>query len=78
MDHAGEGLPDYACILEVEGGGPFWVSVQLPAGRLSRGPYGDRDQALAAASALDKVAQRRWNRDRGGTALDLRVPPDQV
>jgi uncharacterized membrane protein len=78
MGHAREGQPDYACILEVEGGGPFWVSVQLPTGRLSRGPYGDRYQALAAASVLDKVAQRPWNRDSGGTPLDLRLAPDQV
>jgi len=73
-----ERLLTYTSVLKDEDTGVFWVHVQVPTGRLAMGPYRDEEDARAAASALERVAQRRWNRDRGGTALDLRVPPDQV
>ena len=50
----------YACVLEEQEQEVLWVQVQLPTRRWWRGPYSDRDQACAAASALDCVARRRW------------------
>jgi len=69
MTRESNGLLTYACILEASDGGVFWVHVQLPTGRLSRGPYGDTEDARAAASALDRVARRRWTQEGASDCL---------
>ena len=70
----------YACVVEEDESGVFWVQVQLPTRRWWRGPYPDREQAYAAAAAADLVARRRWSGNRAelGRKLDFVGPTSDV
>jgi hypothetical protein len=70
----------YACVVEEDERGVFWVQVQLPTRRWWRGPYSDREQAYAAAIAADLVARRCWsgNRAQPASKLDFEGPTSDV
>jgi hypothetical protein len=75
-----ERLLTYTSVLKGEDAGVLWVHVQVPTGRLAMGPYRDEEHAQAAASALERVAQRRWAQKARQTApkLDFSGPSSDV
>ncbi len=61
-----DGQPAYVSILEGCDDGTVWLQVQLPTGPLLRGPYHGPEDARRAATALERVARRRWAQDARG------------
>jgi hypothetical protein len=80
MSRETEGLLTYTSVLKGEDAGVLWVHLQVPTGRLAMGPYRDEEHARAAASALERVAQRRWAQKARQTApkLDFSGPSSDV
>ena len=60
MGASGNGLMTYVTILYCCEDGTFWLRVHMPGGSLARGPYETPEEAHRAASALERVARRRW------------------
>ena len=65
MNANGSGSSPYVSILQGPDEGTLWLHVQVPTGPLTRGPYGDLEEAQRAALALVRVARRRWAQPPG-------------
>jgi len=64
MDATRTRLPTYVSILDRADDETVWLHVQLPTGALLRGPYHGPEDAQPAATALERVARRRWAQDK--------------
>jgi len=64
MDATRTRLPTYVSILGSGDDGTVWLHVQLPTGALLRGPYHGPEDTQPAATALERVARRRWAQDK--------------
>jgi hypothetical protein len=81
MDASSNRLPTYVSILGSGDDGTVWLHVQLPTGALLRGPYHGPEGAQPAATALERVAGRRWAQDNpepGPNAARIGQPTPQA
>lgn len=69
MSTNGSSSSIYVSILQGREEGILWLHVQVPTGPLTRGPYGDLEEARRAALAVERVARRRWAQPRCQHAL---------
>lgn len=59
MGTTGDGTT-YVTILDCREDGTAWLQVHMPTVALTRGPYRAFEEAQQVASALERVARRRW------------------